>query len=146
MALARLNDRGRLTIDRADDLVLRDSRDRSRAAELYERAAALGNVTALLKLAHYHRRGFGGYERDAARAVDLYVRAAKSGDSDAGPRAKVKLGWLISKQKVRVSPDTCRTARGWIMELANPDNALGSRGDRRRAQRVVSKWSRPCAA
>ena len=146
MALARLNDRGRLVIDRADDLVLRYPRNRNLAAELYERAASLGNVTALLKLAYYHRRGLGGYKRNANRAVNVYIRAAKSGDPAASPRAKTKLGWLISKQKVRVSPETCRMVRGWIMELANPDNALGSRGDRRRAQRTVSKWSRPCIA
>ena len=146
LAMARLWDRGRLVVDREDDLVLSFSRDRQRAADLYERAAAHGDLGALLKLAFYHRRGIGGYDRDVHRAVRIYIDVAESGDPAAGPEARIKLGWLIAKQKVRVSSATCRLARGRILELANPDNALGSPRDRRSARRIVSKWSRPCMA
>jgi TPR repeat protein len=99
-----------------------EPRDFAKAADYYERAAAIGNLNAKASLMPLLMAGAGGFKRDPGKAAEYGLEALRGG-------SVVARGLLIDKPTTSLTPELRkaieqRLARAGLLKRA-PDGRYG---------------------
>jgi len=103
-----------------------DGPDAAKAAELYEKAAALGSAFAMVKMGYFFRDGLHPEGVDLRKALDWFRKASEAGDADAMSQvanyyAPFQDDFWTTRNKIVGGPDAAKAA-----ELYEKAAALGS--------------------